>query len=62
MRCEQDETIAKLSQLRKCLFLSNDLLAVAVIVGLKGVYIFLMFREQALKQLAGSEVLASTVS
>ena len=60
VKCEQDETIAKLSQLRKHLFLSNVLLAIAVIVGFKRVYFFLMFREQALNQLASSQVLATT--
>ena len=59
VKCEQDETIAKLSQLCKCLFLSNVLLAVAVIVGFKRAYFFLMFREQALNQLASSQVLAT---
>ena len=53
VKCEQDETIAKLSQLRKCLFLSNVLLAVAVIVGFKRDF-FLMFCEHALNQLASS--------
>ena len=43
VKCEQDETIAKLSQLRKCLFLSNVHLAVAVIVEFKRVYLFLSF-------------------
>ena len=54
VKYEQDETIAKLSQLRKCLFLSNVLLAVAVIVGFKGNFFFLMFCEHALNQLASS--------
>ena len=60
VKCQQDETIAKLSQLCKYLFLSNVLLAVAVIVGFKRVFFFfLMFREQALNQLASSQVLAT---
>ena len=53
MRTRRDNR--KIVKLRKYLFLSNLLLAVAVIVGFKRVYFFFeMFREQALNQLASS--------